>query len=287
MNIPEALYEFTAHDCDRCAYIQGYLSKRGVDSTVISIDGKKHIYVTFPSSFYNPLFKIKTVIAHYDRIGGPGACDNSAAIFQIMDWASRLVACPAVYNVRIFFTDGEELGSEGGVKEQGAFGIASLYKKLGITNDDVYVFDACGRGTIPILGKMEMGISVPQNFRQKCKTLYERTQQLLRVSASGRWLILPIPYSDNAGFLACGIPAVAITLLPEEEADFYLKNLVCDKNLESYIKNPVEEDEKHRNMIPHTWQLFHTRQDTVGNLTPASFTVMAHLLDVLGREKAL
>ncbi len=298
LEIPEELYEFTATDCDRAAFIQNYLEKHNVKTTIIPIDGKRHIYVNFPASYYNPTFKIKTVLVHYDRVArSPGANDNSAAVFQVMDWAVRMCSTPAVYNVRIFFTDGEEMGDGGGVKSQGAFGIATLFKKLGITGDDVYVFDACGRGDIPVIAKTVLDIGVAPAFRARFNSLYERTQNLVRNAAARKWLILPVAYSDNAGFLACGIPAVAITMLPAEEADSYGKNLILHKGLERLVTNPPSAEKlqaleaaknfDYRQLLPQTWQMFHTRQDTVGNLTPESFMIMARILDSLGADKSL
>lgn len=144
--------EYLAPQTDRLSFLRNYLLARGVQTSVISLAGKKHIYVNFPSTSYNPQFKIKTLIAHYDIVpGSPGANDNSSADFALADFAvsvNEKALNGKTTNIRMFFTDGEELG-EGGVSGQGAFALAELFKKLGITNDDVYVFDSIGRGTTP------------------------------------------------------------------------------------------------------------------------------------------
>ena len=81
-----------------------------VAGVVSKKDGRNHILVHFASEAYNPRFKIKTVIAHYDRVAGsPGANDNSAADWQLMNWAVELEKATSFHNIRIFFTDGEEL----------------------------------------------------------------------------------------------------------------------------------------------------------------------------------
>lgn len=292
-NLPDHFSEYLAPDCDRCAFIQSYLSGRGVSSVVLPVDGKKHVYVKFPTFQYNPQFKIKTVIAHYDRAeGSPGANDNSAADFCLMDWAVRLQQRADFHNVRLLFSDGEELGSQG-VAEQGAFSLALLFKRLGIDNDDVYVFDCVGRGSVLVLGKSADMIHAPYAFRKKIISLEERTEDLLRNAGTGRWLTLPLPYSDNAGFLACGVPAVAITLLPEEEADKYLMALVREKDLEGFVRNHEtagrEEQgiQKLKDMTPLSWHLFHTPNDNEQSLTPGSFAIMAKLLDALASEKTV
>ena len=228
---------YIAADCDRLNFLQNYLLERGVKTSIIPLEGKKHLYVNFPSTSYNPMFKIKTVISHYDRVAGsPGANDNSLANFAVADFAALLAGSKKVHNVRIFFTDGEELGAEG-VSSQGSFALADLFRKLGITNDDVYVFDACGRGEVAVLARAGLDSKISGNFKKKFMDLYERTQNLLRAAVPNSWITLPVPYSDNAGFLACGIPAVAITFLPKDEVSFYYNNLMADKNLEKAVMN--------------------------------------------------
>ncbi|MDD7458850.1 MAG: M28 family peptidase [Spirochaetales bacterium] len=262
--LPEEFSGFISPQCNRLNFIRSWLSSKGIDSTEISIDGKNHILVQFEKSAYNPKFRIKTVIAHYDRVeGSPGANDNSAAVWQIMNWAVQLKSYQYFHNVRIFFTDGEELGSNTGVTEQGAFGIASTFQRLGI-KDDVYVFDACGRGNIPVLSMLNLGPKTPAAFVKTASDLYVRTQNILKKATGGRWLTLPTPYSDNASFLACGIPAVAITMLPDEEASLYAVNT---------------------SNLPLTWKLFHSEKDNEHSLTPESFFIMEKILTVLAETK--
>ncbi|MCK9170793.1 MAG: M28 family peptidase [Treponema sp.] len=289
--LPEHFSEYLAPDCSRSLFIQSYLSERGVSSVLLPVDGKEHVYVKFPSSQYNPQFKIKTVIAHYDRAqGSPGANDNSAADFCLMDWAVRLQQRADFHNVRMLFTDGEELGAKG-IADQGAFSLASLFKRLGIVNDDVYVFDCTGRGTIPVIGKTVEMFKAPFKFRKNFFNLEERTEELLRKTGTGRWLTLPLPYSDNAGFIACGIPAVVITILPEDDADRYLAALIREKSLERFVMNHegngTENAERLRSMMPQTWRLFHTPYDNEQNLTPESFVITAKILDALAAEKTV
>ena len=246
------------------------------------------------------MFKIKTVISHYDRVpASPGANDNSAANFSLADFAAQLSKKPNfVHNVRIFFTDGEELGEEG-VSSQGAFALADLFRKLGITNDDVYVFDACGRGDVAILARAGLDAKVSLKFKKRFANLYERTQNLLRTASPNSWMTLPVPYSDNAGFLACGIPAVAITFLPKDEAALYYKNLMADKNLEkavmncridSSVKNASDlsiQRFKYQEKMPMTWRLFHTEYDNFLSLTPESFALMQKILSEIAMNRVL
>ncbi len=294
--LDKEFYSYIEPNAPRADIIQEWLLKHGVKSARTVIDGKNHILVQFPKSQYNPQYKIKTVIAHYDRVeGSPGANDNSAADWQIMSWAVRLASYPMFHNVRIFFTDGEELGWNRGVTEQGAYGIASVFRRLGITNDDVYVFDSCGRGEVPILARTILPNGTSKAFVQQFNELYNRAQNILRRASPGRWMTLPVPYSDNASFLACGIPAVAITLLPAEEAVLYSRELLHNKNLELAVMNressrqerlsPDYVEYSYKERMPLTWKLFHTPNDNVQSLTEISFRVMENILRVVAETK--
>lgn len=291
--------KYIAPDCDRLSFLQNYLSERGVSSSVIPLGEKKHLYVNFPSIAYNPMFKIKTIISHYDRVAGsPGANDNSLANFAIADFASTLCKSRQVHNVRIFFTDGEELGAEG-VSSQGAFALADLFRKLGIVNDDVYVFDACGRGEVAVLARAGLDSKISGAFKKKFLDLYERTQNLLRKAMPNSWMTLPVPYSDNAGFLACGIPAVAITFLPKDEVSFYYSNLMSDKDLEKVVMNcRIDSDSKnvtdlsiqrfkYSEKMPMTWRLFHTEYDNFLSLSPESYKLVKKILTQIAEMNAL
>lgn len=263
--IPSTFQDFIAPDCDRAAFIQNYLKSAGLEAPILQMEGKNHIYVKFPQSQYNPTFRIKTVIAHYDRIG-IGANDNSAAVFCLMQWATQLsrLASPLFHNIRLIFTDGEELGAAGGVAEQGAFPLAQVFRRLGITNDDIFVFDCMGRGDVPILTQTILPPKAPARFVKDFSALEQRAASLLQVSANGRWFCLPCNYSDNASFIANGIPAVAITMLPS-----------------------LEVSAATRGETPLTWQLLHTAGDNFASLTPQSFEIFHNILNNLTALKTL
>lgn len=253
--------EFINADCNRMKFIQNFLAENGVESTVIPLDGKNHIYVKFPQQQYNPLFKIKTVVAHYDRFqNSPGANDNSAAVYMLMIWAVKLSRQNDFHNVRLIFTDGEEAGSDG-IASQGAFAVAGLFKKLAI-NDDVFVFDCMGTGDVPVLCENNIPRKAGTAFIRKMAALENKAQKIIRTAGNGKWFCLPCNYSDNAGFIAQGIPAVAITLLPSTEVSDVLKN-----------------------QIPKTWKNLHTQSDCIENLWESSFSLSMRIFDLLAQLK--
>lgn len=287
-SIPESdeFLAFTAPACNRRLFILNYLEKRGVKAVVMPMNGRDHIYVIFPREMYSPLFSIKTVIAHYDRFAeSPGANDNSSSVFCLMDFAVRLMSYRTPHNIRMIFTDGEELTeASGGVSAQGAFAVATVFKRLGITNEDVYVFDCVGRGSVPVLGESAVTPNAPKDLIRRFCALKERTSSLLRAS-SNSFVSLPMAYSDNAGFLACGIPAVAITMLPDEEASNYMLALVKNPALKAFVTNKTVPDGTSKaqllEFLPKTWRLFHSSDDAPASLTPESFEAAAVILDAI------
>ena len=273
--------QFISPQSDRKSFIINYLRNNGVKAVVMPIENKNHIYVVFPKESYNPSYKIKTVLIHYDRVeNSPGANDNSIAVFLAMEWACRLNKITDFHNVRLIFTDGEEL-AEHGVTSQGAYSLASVFKRLKITNDDVYVFDCVGRGTIPVISDCIIPQSTTKLFQEKYYSLKNRTHTLLQ-SVCENVYFLPVSYSDNGGFLACGIPAVAITFLPENEAALYIENLKQNPELKEYVMNKKNKESKNlESMLPHTWKLFHTPNDNFDSLTEESFYLMEKILNSL------
>lgn len=283
--IPSAFNDFIAPDCDRAAFIQNYLNTAGLEAPILQMEGKNHIYVKFPQSQYNPMFRIKTVIAHYDRIG-IGANDNSAAVFCLLQWAAELTRvysadCMAgsFHNIRLIFTDGEELGANNGIQEQGAFALAALFRRLSIDDEDVFVFDCMGRGTVPVICQSHIPRAASKAFIKKFSELEQRTESIIR-NTSQAWLKLPTSYSDNAGFLANGIPAVAITMLPSDEAEAYCRSLLALK------KSAAQEGSSKLN-LPATWKMLHTQDDNITNLTPDAFLIMQEILRNLAELKTI
>ncbi len=260
--IPKEFSSYISLDCDRKKFIQSFLNKAGLDTAVISLGGKNHIYVKFPIYQYNPMFKIKTVIAHYDRFeGSPGANDNSAADFVLLQWAVSLFNKKSFHNVRLIFTDGEELG-EGGIHEQGSFELAKLFQKLGITNDELFVFDCMGRGDVPIICENDFPKGISKTFLKKNQDLELIAEKIIKNASGGKWFKLHSGYSDNASFLVNNIPAVAITMLPSNEVSDALNG-----------------------KTPYTWSLFHTKDDNLSSLNPESFELFYKILKNLENLK--
>lgn len=296
---------FLAPGLDRCAFISEWLRARRILHTVVELAGKKHIVVRFAPDSYDTRFRMKTLVAHYDRAEGtPGANDNSAACFQLMLLAERLASPNArsygAHNVRIFFTDGEEAAGTEGIAGQGSFALGSGLRKLRMTEDDVFVFDACGRGDTLILSTA--GMKNGGSMGERLGILHGRSAAIARSVAGGNRMSLHTPYSDNAGFIASGIASQVFTVLPQAEAQALALALEREisreretggekrcvkKTLESsltknqYGTDPAESGDP---AIPETWKLMHTAKDSAETLTARAFILMEKLLDEIARQ---
>lgn len=290
--LPEFYEEFVSFSCNRMDFILKRLKEKKVKAVVMPIEGRNHIYVVFPQRCYNPMFRIKTVIAHYDRFPeSPGANDNSSSVLALIDWAAELNEMP-FHNVRLIFTDGEELcaNEKASVNSQGAFGLAAVFRRLNLTKDDVYVFDCVGRGTIPIIADVVVPTKTNHNFIKRFSKLKERTENLLKTSC-GHFLCLPVGYSDNAGFFANGIPALVITFLPEDEVQKYMENLIAFPELANFVRNGKKSNFCDKSILeeklPVSWQKLHTPMDNIESLTPESFLIMKKILTNLAQLKSV
>ena len=290
---------FLAPDLDRAAFISAWLRGHNVRHTVVNLANKRHIVVRFDTDAYDPRFRMKTLVAHYDRAAGsPGANDNSAACFQLMQFAARLSErttgksagernIPLSHNIRIFFTDGEEAAGTSGIAGQGAYALGSGLRRLKMTEDDVYVFDACGRGDTLVLSTA--GLEIPGKKGARMRDLHERAIAIARETVCEKWIELHTPYSDNAGFLAAGIAAQVMTILPREEATTLmgaLEGKSADGETAKLLKTAVTlnrptDRSAVEAFIPETWRLMHTANDTGRTLTASAFSLMNEILVAL------
>lgn len=244
----------------RKAFIQKMLNDNGLDAPILQMNDKNHIYVNFPKEEYSKNKSIKTIIAHYDIFpGSPGANDNSFAVYCILKWAIWLHKnyqnSQAQHNVRVIFTDGEECG-ENGVTSQGAFELAKVFKKLNIIDDDIIVFDCMGRGEVPCICNANVPKSAPIIFKRRLNNLEQKISGIISNITKEKCYKINSNYSDNASFLANGIPAVCITMLPYME-------------LYEYVNS---------NKIPLTWKLLHSPYDNFDNISINSSHIFFKLL---------
>ncbi|MBN1797780.1 MAG: M28 family peptidase [Spirochaetales bacterium] len=287
----EQLREFCASDCNRFNYLTSYLLQNKIPHTISSLAGSNFIIIKYDTVHYDPKnYYIKTLVAHYDRKEGtPGANDNSAAVFQLLELALFLKQSKIQHhNVQMVLSDHEETSNSDQIKEQGTYKLGMALKRLKITNCVFFNFDMCGVGDTLILS--EAGERLLEDHRKtrtevytKLKLLRSYTVGLLETIKQGQYLSIRTPFSDNLGLLLQGYPAMQICVLPYEEAAQYQQNLETLKGKMQRLRgrtNAVDARsvrQKYSAIQPLTWRIRHTRDDTVDRLSPEAFKLM-HLL---------
>lgn len=282
--------DLTATTADRCLCITAWLSSHAVPYRIVQIKDKKHIVIAYGAAAYNRHFKMKTLIAHYDRAENtPGANDNTAACVQLLFFSLQLLQSTKEHNIRIILTDGEEAGVNG-ISQQGAYNLGRALRMLNMHNDDLFVFDVCGSGNALILS--ESGIwGRDTSDTMNLAAFHRRCCAYAAAACNGRWYSLLTAYSDNAGFISAGLQAQVITVLPKNEAKILLHALRQQKDttalhtLQDFIiKNErVTEDSPFAAIIPTTWQRMHTAADSIATLTPEAFVLMDQWLHFIAR----
>lgn len=289
---------FVTQGLDRVEFITRYLTAHNVPCRTVTIQRQRHVIVRYSGASYNPLFRQKILAAHYDRTPGtPGANDNSAACMQLMIFAKQLTQYPSFHNITIIFTAGEEAGA-GGITKQGAFSLGSGLRQLNLHKEDIFVFDLCGCGDTAIISQAGI-FGRKKSLTKNIVNLHKRSCTYAQKSLPKNWFSLLTPYSDNAGFIAAGLTAQTITVLPANEAR-HLLDSISDHPLEKHSEQAktahnleqliLQNKKPPRNspfadVIPQTWQRMHTPDDTIATLTKSAFMLMSRFLTYLAQVK--
>jgi hypothetical protein len=257
--------EFISPEADRFALLCSILDQCSLPRQVLEIAGKRHITVV-PKNGRNDCGLIFT--AHYDRTpDSSGANDNGAAVFQLIETALRITPHDAVLFI---FTDGEELSKGESLRHQGAYSLGLHLKKNGMGNSRIFTFDACGTGDTLIIStaadqllKNEPGAGADA-MRRKVQVLRQAALDAARKARLENVLLLPTPFSEDAGFLLSGMTAQTITVLPQNEAAV-CSSLVRNGKAAALLSTAVNVD---RRLIPETWKSLNGPGDSPLRLTP-------------------
>ena len=273
---------------DRLSYLEAWLAARGVRGTRAKLGPATHFVVRFDRGRYRRGRPPRVFAAHYDRAPGtPGALDNSAACAVLARLAVTLADDDASrfgrHGAVILFTDAEEL-AEGGLVEQGAFAIASAFAERDEA-PEVVVLDVAGRGDTVLVSESAVALARERAARlggsdeTAAATEELRARTLAALSEAGlRVLSAPLPYSDDLGFSAAGVPCVVLSVLPAAEADAYAAAVRARPPRRSdwtsirAAAGPA---------FPPTWELLHTPSDTADKVDPASLALVARSLEAL------
>jgi len=285
----QRFFDFIAPDADRYQVLVETAESLELNFTVVVIEGKRHVFVYPPAYRQNigagnifPFRGQRPVIlcAHYDRVeGSQGANDNSAAVFQLLKTALRLGKNGTDYWI-IIFTDKEELRNGESVREQGSFSLAEKLRDWGLGDAQVYIFDACGTGDTLIISKTTDYLlknsegKVIYRARQQISDLRKRALDAVHYLCLNNTLMLPTPFSDDAGFLKAGIPAQTITMLPNPEAGPFASFLRKRPDFGELIINGGAQAGPDRLQIPETWRCLNSTADSYVRLTPRHFDIV-------------
>jgi len=275
----ERFSEFIAPEADRFTILDEIIVKIGLKYSVIPVAGNRH-FIIKPQLNENQNRSKRTVLtAHYDRSpGSPGANDNSAAVFILLETAVKLIE-EKTDNWMVIFTDKEELGEGEGIKDQGAYTLAAAMKDNGTENTRIFNFDACGTGdtliistTVDYLLKNENN-PINEKIRANIKELQQNALEAARVLNKVKVLLAPTPFSDDAGLLMAGLAAQTITMLPSDECRTLVSELRKDPDLAGALVNLESRNVRDRRTIPETWRILNSPGDGYIRLTPRNFMI--------------
>jgi hypothetical protein len=161
--LPEVPYgffkEFIAPGTDRFAFLNALLDKLNLRSSALTLSGNRHFMISPSPEGPGPSFRTAlhggaaplVLVAHYDRAAdSPGANDNSAAVFILIETAIKLREKKARDWI-IIFTDKEELSRDEGITRQGSYTLAAGLRHAGLGGGRFFIFDACGTGDTLII----------------------------------------------------------------------------------------------------------------------------------------
>jgi hypothetical protein len=282
---------FIAPEADRFGLLKELLEETKLDFKVVTLSGNRHFFITPPPEENFLRRRLTVLVAHYDRApGSPGANDNSAGVFLLIQTALKL-RTEKVFNWLIIFTDKEELDPGEGIRKQGAYTLASGFKDAGLENAHIYSFDACGTGdtliistTVELLLKGNGSSQGKEKIRQSIRELKERALVTARNLNMRKVLLIPTPFSDDAGFFRAGMAAQTITMLPSDE---------CTRLVSVLRKNPLFADAlvsrevqntQDRRLIPETWRSLNSPGDSHLRLTPRHFPTVLRFAQTLCKE---
>ena len=269
MRFESDFLDFLEPGADRLACLSAILARRGLEGKVLSIGERRHLLVRL-----RPGKPGTILVAHYDRVeGSPGALDNSAACLVLANAAKRISADASIScGSFVLFTDGEEAPASGPPSSQGAYALArGLGKAFGSAHPAIYVFDVIGRGKRLLLSTASReagrgGLASALLDEMEARAFAASASMGLGVPAR-----FPLPWSDDLGFTLAGLPALAISLLPEEEALRLAKGLA--RRPDRQRSRPLSRAETPGEW-PETWKVLHGADDDISLVEEGALAAM-------------
>lgn len=296
---PDSITKLLAPDIDRHEVLKAILepiAARGrLCLSAVALAGSRHLVLAPEGRGARAQHDTKPVeavshtvcIAHYDRKeGSPGANDNTAAVLQLAE-AARQLGSRGTGGWTVVFTDREEAAGSSGARGQGSCALAQALSRLFPGPLDIFIFDACGCGDTLVISttidRLLASGEAPAHGRARTR-LHRLRRRALDAAGelSGQERCLaPTPFSDDAGFLAAGVLAQTITLLPQGEAQALLAGAGRNGRLRSALIAQEEGRTESEGSKPETWKRFHAATDSLESLSPSSFARMVRFVVAL------
>ena len=191
----------------------------------------------------------------------------------------------------LLFTDGEEAPGTGGPLDQGSYTL-SLALKAALGGEAIaglagfLVVDVTGRGGRLLFSRAPAALLERHGLSesplaQGLSSLERLCLASARRAGLAQPLSLPLPWSDDLGFLLGGLPALSVSLLPEEEATAYAG--LCAECAQGSLpgRTAAPGREEAGSAWPATWNILHSAGDGPGLAEESSFGLMASFLDSL------
>ncbi|MDR3172948.1 MAG: M28 family peptidase [Treponema sp.] len=282
-------FDFIAPEAERFDILRSLLPEMGLKHLIFPVAGNRH-FLIFPPGGGLPFqgHPPATVLAaHYDRApGSPGANDNSAAVFLLLR-AAQKTRNPVSW--MIVLTDKEELQSGQGIRDQGAYSLGEALRRGGIGAVKVFIFDACGAGDTLVIStgtdrllRDKTGAGA-LHTRFSIRVLRDQALRAARSIGLERVVLLPTPFSDDAGFLRSGISAQTITVLPQAEASAFASMVRARPELAGALISREQARGLEAALIPETWRRLNTPGDTCHKLSPEHFDMVSRFAGELLR----
>jgi hypothetical protein len=261
---------------------------------VIQLSGNRHLFLSSQVPLTNRLKERSLwgqytviLVAHYDRVpNSPGANDNAAAVFELIEAALKLRK-EKIHRWLIIFTDKEEIAHGEGIRDQGSYTLAKGLRDAGLGSSRFYIFDACGTGDTLVISTMadhlmkhEEGPGIART-RLHVRQLRTKALETARHLHLDRVRLIPTPFSDDAGFLRAGIAAQTITMLPAEEAAAFGTLLRNKPEFADALVNREAQDKWDKRLIPETWRRLNGPEDNALLLTPQYFSLVVRFICAL------
>ena len=274
--------EFISPTADRLTILKEVLEKAGLEYNILEFTGYRHIIV----APHNQMSFIPTLlIAHYDRAqGSPGANDNSAGVFILIETAIKLKQKNA-NGWRIIFTDGEELRTGESIQTQGSYSLAGAFKNSRVEISRIFCFDTCGSGdTLIISTTLEHLLKKNKGGKKIMASLMALRDYALDTAKNLRMvkvILAHTPFSDDAGFFRAGLAAQTITMLPSDECKSLVSEFRKNEEFADALINAELRQHTRRQSIPETWRGLNSAIDSHIRLTPQHFKTVVNFAEAL------